>query len=109
MNRTRRTLLSLAVALFAVLVGMSIRVSFDWLNLFGAAAAPDPQHEALGNELSATADPFSVFTKVASFAAPSVVSVKGEGYIPTFFGEERREQAGSGIVIDRDGHILTNN
>jgi S1-C subfamily serine protease len=41
-------------------------------------------------------------------AAPAVVQVTSSVVTQTFFGEQRGEALGSGFVIDKDGHIVTN-
>jgi S1-C subfamily serine protease len=41
-------------------------------------------------------------------AAPAVVQVTSSVVTQTFFGGERGEALGSGFVIDKDGHIVTN-
>lgn len=46
----------------------------------------------------------SIYTK----AAPAVVQVTSSVVSQSFYGEERGEALGSGFVIDKDGHIVTN-
>jgi S1-C subfamily serine protease len=46
----------------------------------------------------------AIYTK----AAPAVVQVTSSVVTQTFYGEERGEALGSGFVIDKDGHIVTN-
>ncbi len=108
MTRKGRTLAIFLLAVAAVLLGMSVRVSFEWLKLSGAQR-PDPRRESLERELANAVDPFEVFTKVATFVAPSVVSLSVENEVRTSFGERiLQEQGGTGIIADTDGHILTN-
>lgn len=45
---------------------------------------------------------------VASKVGPSVVSIITKGETQSYFGSETQEGAGSGIIISRDGYILTN-
>jgi S1-C subfamily serine protease len=104
MTRTARNLGVFALALVAVLLGMSVRVSFDWLKLAGAVR-PDPEIQSLRTALSSARDPLEIFTKVARVVSPSVVSVHGDVY----YGNRRAgEQAGTGVIVDNEGHVLTN-
>jgi S1-C subfamily serine protease len=41
-------------------------------------------------------------------AAPAVVQVTSSVVTQSFFGEERGQALGSGFVVDKDGHIVTN-
>jgi len=68
-----------------------------------AAATPAPTaFEAPGD-----GGPASV-GEIYNRAAPAVVQVTSSVVTQTFFGEERGEALGSGFVIDKDGHIVTN-
>lgn len=46
---------------------------------------------------------------VASKVGPSVVGVTVEYTYNSFFGRQKMEQEGSGIIISKDGYIITNN
>jgi len=41
-------------------------------------------------------------------AAPGVVQITSQIVVESLFGEQRGESLGSGFVIDKDGHIVTN-
>lgn len=49
-----------------------------------------------------------IITSVYSNAAPSVVHIQTTSYVPTFFGEQTATGTGSGVIINKDGYILTN-
>ncbi|MBI1851685.1 MAG: trypsin-like peptidase domain-containing protein [Planctomycetes bacterium] len=103
MTRAARHFGIFALALLAVLVGMSVRVSFDWVRLFGSAR-PDPQMAAMRAEIASAVDPYDVFRKVAKVVGPSVVSIHGDVRGDMYSGE----QAGTGVIVDTEGHVLTN-
>jgi len=100
------------LALTCVLLGMSIRVSFDWLDLEGAVVEPADVEEIarLREDLAAVRDPFEAVIKVAKVVQPSVVSidvaepVRRNGFLYT--GGSAR--GGSGVILDTKGHVLTN-
>jgi S1-C subfamily serine protease len=50
----------------------------------------------------------SAVNHIYSTAAPGVVQVTSSVVAEGFFGQERGEALGSGFVIDKDGHIVTN-
>lgn len=98
------------LALSCVLLGLTIRVSFDWSSLSGATRTLDRgEVAALRAELASVRDPFESVVKVAKVMAPSVVSIE---VVPrprshaSFVRSAPR--GGSGILIDEAGHILTN-
>lgn len=98
------------LALSCVLLGLTIRVSFDWSSLSGATRTLDRDEvAALRTDLSGVRDPFESVIKVAKVMAPSVVSIevvprpRSQGvYVRTV------PRGGSGILLDDSGHILTN-
>lgn len=99
------------LALTCVLLGMSIRVSFDWLNLQGADKALDrTEIEQLREQLNDVKDPFESVISVAQVVQPSVVSIEVEAQPVArgFFMSEGGQRGGSGVILDSAGHILTN-
>ncbi len=102
------------LALSCVVLGMSIRISFDWLNLRGApggsAVLDVDELERLRSELRGAPDPFESVIKVAKVVRPSVVSIDVEPRPRTngFIVAQGTPRGGSGVILDADGHILTN-
>jgi S1-C subfamily serine protease len=100
-----------SLALTCVLLGMSIRISFDWMRLSGAGDQPAPDEVArLRADLATAQDPFEPVIKVARLVTPSVVSIdvrsRAENGRSIFAGTVSR--GGSGVILDEEGHILTN-
>ncbi|MFO7712332.1 MAG: trypsin-like peptidase domain-containing protein [Dehalococcoidia bacterium] len=58
---------------------------------------------------SEPATPLPDFRPVITWAMPSVVSVTTERVLSGFFGQRTEYGAGSGIIIDDRGYIVTNN
>jgi putative serine protease PepD len=97
--RRRRGVLVAAVAglclLSGVVGGVAGQVLDDRVNLTSGSTLPTPG-------IGATARPAGSVANIAATALPSVVTIKVDG------GSEG-SATGSGFVIDRKGHILTNN
>jgi serine protease Do len=113
----------MAVALACALAGLFASGMFD--SIGRAAAEPGVIHSQTGSEQPVLSSPF---TALAQKCTPSVVNVKvtkvekagfGEMQMPAPFGDffnnprfpqDRTVQgAGSGVIISKDGYILTNN
>ncbi|SPJ15276.1 putative periplasmic serine endoprotease DegP-like [Syntrophobacter sp. SbD2] len=114
----------MGVGLACALTGLLASGMFD--SIGRAAAEPGVIHSQTGTELPVITSPF---TALAEKCTPSVVNVKvtkvektgfGEMQIPwapfgDFFNHPRFPQdrtvqgAGSGVIISKDGYILTNN
>jgi serine protease Do len=114
----------MAVGLACALAGLFASGMFD--SIGRAAAEPGVIHSQTGSEQPVIISPF---TALAEKCTPSVVNVKvtkvekagfGEMQIPggpfgDFFNNPRAPQdrtvqgAGSGVIISKDGYILTNN
>src|SRR5208337_3676544 len=117
-----KTIMGVALAFF--LAGISVSGMLDRTSR--AETDPDAIHSRIGSEQTVISSPF---TALAEKCTPSVVNVKvtkvekaglGEMQIPGFpfgdffnhprFPQDRTVQgAGSGVIISRDGYILTNN
>ena len=116
----------MGVVLACALAGFSVSGMFGRIGR--AAAEPAPIHSQSGSEQPVISSPF---TALAEKCTPTVVNVKvtkvektgfGEMQIPTpfrdFFNQPWSRQlpqdrtvqgAGSGVIISKDGYILTNN
>jgi len=53
-------------------------------------------------------DEGNAVAEVAKEVSPSVVSIVTESTAQTYFGSTQQESAGTGIIISKDGYILTN-
>ena len=80
-----------------------------------AADSPSSSQAAAGSngELSTTASRGGLgllpdIASVADRASSAVVSIKADLSRTTFFGLVPREGEGSGFIIDREGHVITN-
>jgi len=67
-----------------------------------AIGAVDPQTNEGGDAEE------RIITSVYANAAPAVVHIQTTSYVPTFFGEQTATGTGSGVIINKDGYILTN-
>ncbi|MFZ0929427.1 MAG: DegQ family serine endoprotease [Syntrophobacteraceae bacterium] len=116
----------MGVAVTCALAGLCVSGMFDGIGR--AAVEPDAAHARIGSEQPVISSPF---TALAEKCTPSVVNVKvtkvektgfGEMQIPApfrdFFNQPWSQQlpqdrtvqgAGSGVIISKDGYILTNN
>ncbi|MGO9019310.1 MAG: DegQ family serine endoprotease [Syntrophobacteraceae bacterium] len=116
----------MGVAVTCALAGLCVSGMFDGIGR--AAVEPDAAHPRIGSEQPVISSPF---TALAEKCTPSVVNVKvtkvektgfGEMQIPApfrdFFNQPWSQQlpqdrtvqgAGSGVIISKDGYILTNN
>ncbi|MCG3153229.1 MAG: hypothetical protein GEEBNDBF_02540 [bacterium] len=82
------------------------------------AHIPQQVEEALaGSNIGAVASPPTegadpeerIITTVYAKSAPAVVHIQTTSYIPTFFGGNQTARgSGSGVIINREGYILTN-
>jgi len=100
------------LALTCILLGMSLRVSFEWLDLEGADDRPGlVDRRSIGEmrrSLLEAEDPFEPVIRVAEVVRPSVVSIE---VVPSPALQRIRRtnlRDGSGVVWDEDGHIVTN-
>ncbi len=122
-NKRFGTKTIMAVVLACALAGLSVSGMFGRIGR--AAAEPAPIQSQSGSEQPVISSPF---TALAEKCTPSVVNIKvtkvekagfGEMQIPAPFGDffnhprfpqDRTVQgAGSGVIISKDGYILTNN
>ena len=65
--------------------------------------------DTIGANTGIGADPEEqVFTAVYREAAPCVVHIHTTSQVPTWFGVQEAKGSGSGVIISKDGYILTN-
>lgn len=76
------------------------------------AAGEEKETVALRSDLARLPDSSEAFQRVAKLAAPSVVCIRTERGRPRIWGEFEfgppQQGQGSGVIVDIDGHILTN-
>ena len=66
--------------------------------------------EAIDRELPESTTKAGTVATVAAIALPSVVEIRTEAVVNnSFYGQYVTEGAGSGVVISKDGYIVTNN
>ncbi|MEO7993037.1 MAG: trypsin-like peptidase domain-containing protein [bacterium] len=75
-----------------------------------ASAAPAPSSNPIGGGGgSATDSEDRVNVSVYKTAAPAVVHIQTTSHLMTMFGEQEASGTGSGVIINKEGYILTNN
>ncbi len=67
-----------------------------------------PSVSPTGSPLSTGFGSLPDIASVAHKSSSAVVSIKAESFRTTFFGLVPRDGEGSGFIIDRDGHVVTN-
>ncbi len=98
------------IALFiGVILGFLIHNNFDP----SASRAADNERNLTQDELIEAGAPYrknaKIFNKVSRFVQPSVVNISTKTPEFNFWGMPRnRESEGTGVILDRKGHILTN-
>lgn len=109
---------ALATASLLIILGVGSVRYFTGIKSSTSTSAPAPQlgsgevtKKPLGTDNESPASTLSI--KVAEKALPSVVGVSvetvGSGFDPNTGQPMERSSAGSGVIISKDGHILTNN
>lgn len=98
------------VLLLGVVLGIFINQYINYkVSVLRAA-----ERDALYQEILSTPDPTKIYVKVSQFVSPSVVNIRVDTaeYTTDWLFEEiirsERTSLGSGILIDKDGHIVTN-
>ncbi len=102
-----RTFLVVILAAAAIALGMSVRVSFDWLSSTASSTGSTPsttstQETKPVDDIAPMIDLSRAFEQVAKAVVPSVVSLSCEG------GSLQDNTGGSGIIVDASGVLVTN-
>jgi len=108
--KKRRTILIITITLVVVaLVAGFIYAGIQYYGMFKAGDTAVSQHQALEN------DGNKVITKeegdiagVVEKVSPSVVSIVTKAQADSPYGLMEQEGAGTGIIVGKDGYILTN-
>ncbi len=103
--------------ILAVLVPLALALSIGACFISTAPVDSPPHHDAPVRHIdpdwtfpaeSEPATPLPDFRPVIARAMPSVVSVTTERVLSGFFGPRTEYGAGSGIIIDESGYVVTN-
>ena len=96
-----------AVLIIALLVALGIGGAAYWYA--NTNHSPVTQRQATQNDGNITpTGTESAITNVAEKVAPSVVSIVTNTTKQTIFGAAEQQAAGTGIILSKDGYILTN-
>lgn len=112
-TRKHRTPLIIGIVVAAVL--LCIGSGFGGVKLYtmltqtAANNTPVTQHQSLPNDGNkAVTQEEEDITNVVDKVSPSVVSVITKSQNGSYFGVQQQEGAGTGIIVSKDGYILTN-
>jgi serine protease Do len=105
--------------ILAVLILLTLTLSISACSLFPPSISTSPQPNnstqhtnpswTFPSENEPQAIPLPEFASVIAKVMPSVVSVTTEMVVSDFFGQYTQQAAGSGVIIDDEGYIVTNN
>jgi serine protease Do len=104
--RRRRAKAIIAVAVLLVLIGAGIGIGYWWAQQTHPTITPRQQLNSDGNKLTTATE--DTIAAIADKVSPGVVSIVTNVTTRTLFGPTQAEAAGTGIVVSRDGYILTN-
>jgi len=101
---------------FVIIVAVALSISIWTLSLSPISSPPQSNNSSQHTDPDWTFPPESEpavhlpdFRPVVAEVIPSVVSVTTETVVSSFFGQSTEYVAGSGILIDDKGYIVTNN
>ncbi len=105
----KRTLAMVAGSIGALMlfVGIGLLIGFSLQQPpASSSTALTSSHD--GNTTTTTQEEATI-ASVAEKVGPSVVSIVTESRVRSFYGTTSQEGAGTGIVVSKDGYIMTNN
>lgn len=109
-DRGRRvTIVVLLLIFIGLIIGAVLENNPSWQRLWSDNNQSITDRPAVGNDGNMNVT--QVENDIASLVAkvsPSVVSITTQSQARTYFGVAEREGAGTGIVVSKDGYILTN-
>lgn len=103
--RRRRMKVFIAIAILLVLLGAGVGIGYWWAQAH-PTTTPRQQLNSDGNKLTTATE--DTIAAIADKVSPGVVSIVTNVTTRTLFGPTQAEAAGTGIVVSRDGYILTN-
>lgn len=110
-RKNRRWLIVGGIVLLVVLIGVVGVLLFRQLSNPSANQTGATQHQGLNNDGNkVTTQEEEDIASVASKVSPSVVSIttKSSGSSSPYFGTQEEEGAGTGLIVSKDGYIMTN-
>jgi serine protease Do len=104
------------ILIFVVIVAVALGASIWALSASPTSSPPQSNNSTQHTDSdwtfpaqNGTASPLPDFRPVVTKVIPSVVSVTTETVVSSFFSRSTEYVAGSGIIIDDQGYIVTNN
>jgi len=91
-----------------VLLGLAAAGLYYWYTHTNFASITERETVKNDGNLTSTATE-DLITKVVEKVSPSVVSIVTNTTTQTIFGAAEQQAAGTGVIISKDGYILTNN
>lgn len=102
----RRVILLLIILGVGALIGISSLLAYNYSHTNRSAVTTRQTLSDDGNLVKTSQE--DVITSVADKVSPSVVSIVTDVTTQTIFGAATQQAAGTGIVVSKDGYILTN-
>lgn len=102
----RRVILLLIILGVGALIGIGALLAYNYSHTNRSAVTTRQTLSDDGNLVKTSQE--DVITSVADKVSPSVVSIVTDVTTQTIFGAATQQAAGTGIVVSKDGYILTN-
>ena len=102
----RRIILLLIILGVGALIGIGALLAYNYSHTNRSAVTTRQTLSDDGNLVKTSQE--DVITSVADKVSPSVVSIVTDVTTQTIFGAATQQAAGTGIVVSKDGYILTN-
>lgn len=102
----RRIILLLIILGIGALIGIGALLAYNYSHTNRSAVTTRQTLSDDGNLVKTSQE--DVITSVADKVSPSVVSIVTDVTTQTIFGAATQQAAGTGIVVSKDGYILTN-
>lgn len=96
------------VVIVAIILALGVGGVAYWYSITNHAPTTSRQTTQNDGNLTPTSTENAI-TKVVDKVAPSVVSIVTNTTRQTLFGAAQQQAAGTGIILSKDGYILTNN
>jgi len=100
---------------FVIIIAVALGIGIWALSFSSTSSPPQSNNSTQHNDPNWTfppesepATPLPDFSPVVAEVMPSVVSVTTETVVSSFFGQSTDYVAGSGILLDEEGYIVTN-